>query len=408
MIKYTLSLYVNRKTGQKWPYPVYISVFRAKKRFFVSTGLNCETDIVGRSFADNEPLKKFKDKTLNQMLIDAEAICLDASNETGNDELKARIMEAVRGVVPDSKKPKTFLQYFDEFVSTKTVPGTIRTYEGTRRKILAYDKNVKLEQIDKKWLTDFQNENMKDGKMCYNGIAIHLRNIRAVFNYCIDQEYTDYYPFRRFSIKHEETRKRALSVEDLRIMVSMDLSNSWQEPYRDIFLLMVYLMGINASDLFGLPANAIKRNRIQYRRNKTGRLFDISVPPEAMQIIRKWKGKNHLIYPLDDYRTVNDYLHHFNAALKSLGVRYEGYKLMDRKKGRGGSIDDSKRLWPELSSYWSRHTFATLAAELEIPRETIGACLGHSYSTVTDIYIKFNTKKVDEAQKKVIGYILGK
>ncbi len=48
-----------------------------------------------------------------------------------------------------------------------------------------------------------------------NSISIHLRNIRAVFNYAIDNEETELYPFRKFAIEKEETRKRSLRPEQL-------------------------------------------------------------------------------------------------------------------------------------------------------------------------------------------------
>jgi hypothetical protein len=52
-----------------------------------------------------------------------------------------------------------------------------------------------------------------------------------------------------------------------------------------------------------------------------------------------------------------------------------------------------------------RHTWATLAAELDIPKETISAALGHGKKTVTDIYIQFDRKKIDEANRKVISHV---
>lgn len=63
------------------------------------------------------------------------------------------------------------------------------------------------------------------------------------------------------------------------------------EKYRDLFMLGFYLIGINLSDLLELPADCIKRGRIQYKRNKTGRLYDIKVEPEAMEIIKKYKER---------------------------------------------------------------------------------------------------------------------
>ena len=59
----------------------------------------------------------------------------------------------------------------------------------------------------------------------------------------------------------------------------------------------------------------------------------------------------------------------------------------------------------DITYYWCRHTWATLAAELDIPDEVIAMALGHSRGTVTDIYIKRNRDKIDQANRKVIDYI---
>ena len=49
--------------------------------------------------------------------------------------------------------------------------------------------------------------------------------------------------------------------------------------------------------------------------------------------------------------------------------------------------------------------WATLAAEIDTPKETIAEALGHSVDTVTDIYIKFNRRKMDEANRRVIDLL---
>lgn len=63
--------------------------------------------------------------------------------------------------------------------------------------------------------------------------------------------------------------------------------------------------------------------------------------------------------------------------------------------------------FPDISQYWCRHTWATIAADLDIPKETIAAALGHGGNSVTDIYINFDRKKIDEANRKVLDYIKG-
>ena len=62
---------------------------------------------------------------------------------------------------------------------------------------------------------------------------------------------------------------------------------------------------------------------------------------------------------------------------------------------------------PKMTLYWARHTWATLAYELDIPRDVISEGLGHSFgAAVTGVYIRTNDKKVDAANRKVIDYIL--
>ena len=59
-----------------------------------------------------------------------------------------------------------------------------------------------------------------------------------------------------------------------------------------------------------------------------------------------------------------------------------------------------------LSASWLRTGDGkTLAAEIDTPKETIAEALGHSIATVTDIYIKFNRRKIDEANRRVIDLL---
>ena len=405
MIKYKITPWVNDR--KKWPFPVYLRIYRAGKTFYVSTGLTCETSINGRVFGDKETNGRAKTASLGRMLLDAEDILINSVNSQTNDDIKEAISVAVQG---KSNSPKTLLYYFDEFLKQSLSPGTKTLYTTTKNKVEFFDRHAMLESVNYKWLCDFERLYLEgDAKrgvkpISINGLGLNLRNIRAVFNYCINNEYTSNYPFRKFRIKSEKTEKRNISVSDLRKLRDIELP-AWQVPYRDMFMLMFYLMGINAADLFNLPKNAIKRGRIKYRRAKTGTLFDIAVPEEAMEIINRYPGIKHLINPLDRYKTVHDYLAHMNDALQLIGIRYNGNNVHPADKDRNGKPDKRKMLFPYLTSYYSRHTFATIAAKLDIPKDTIAACLGHESVVVTDIYIEFDRSKIDDAQRKVIDYV---
>ena len=61
-----------------------------------------------------------------------------------------------------------------------------------------------------------------------------------------------------------------------------------------------------------------------------------------------------------------------------------------------------------VTTYYMRHSWATIAAELDIPKDTIALTLGHGGSTVTDIYINYDLRKVDVANRQIIDLIVKK
>ena len=285
--------------------------------------------------------------------------------------------------------------YIDEFAKTKLNARTVDIYIQTKNKIQKFDSDCKFEDIDRAWLTKFERW-MIDSGMKTNACAVHMRNIRAVFNYCIDEEYTTLYPFRKFKIKKEETRKRSLTVEQLRTLRDYPCEE-YQVRYRDIFMLMFYMIGINAIDLFHAKDSDVVDGRLEYKRSKTGKLYSVLIQPEAQAIIDKYRGKNYLLNVLDEYKNYKDFLHRMGDALKDIGP-------MERKGLGGKKI--RQPLFPDISSYWARHTWATIAASLDIPKEVISAGLGHEIgSSITSIYIDFNMKKVDDANRAVIDYV---
>ena len=93
---------------------------------------------------------------------------------------------------------------------------------------------------------------------------------------------------------------------------------------------------------------------------------------------------------------MNDFSHTLNRQLQRIG------KVDVGKKGKKTVM----AAFPGLTTYWARHTWATIASELDIPIETIGLALGHKVgSSVTNIYIRYNPAKIDDANRKVIDYV---
>lgn len=394
----TVKFYLDKRRQKKdGTYPIKLNVFH-NKQIMIATQLSAsEKEWNGNEYSVRAQNCKPRNIVARGIINKAETVIFTLEQQ---EKLKSTTDKALKKLIEDAisskvENQKTFLYYLDEFVSKKTNQGTKSIYTTTRNKIEEYDSHCTFESMDKSWLENFEAWMAKTMKV--NAYAIHLRNIRSVFNYAIDEEYTTLYPFRRFSIKKEETRKRSLTAEQLRLLRDYPCEE-YQIRYRDMFMLMFYLIGVNAADLFNAKHSALVNGRFEYKRAKTGKLYSIKVEPEAQAIIEKYKGKDYLLNIMDDYGNYKDFLHRMGIGLKQIGET--------ERKGLGGKKSRNP-LFPDLSSYWARHTWATVAAELDVPKEVIAHALGHSWanSTTTDIYIRFDMKKVDEANRKVIDFV---
>lgn len=290
----------------------------------------------------------------------------------------------------------TLLRLFDRYARSRKAMKTRESYLGTLQHITDYlgedGASVTFDDIDVAWLRGFDGYLTGRG-LAVNSIAIHMRNLRAVCNFAIDEGVTNQYPFRRFKIRQQATRKRSLSVEDLRAFFSAEVTDD-QRLHLDVFKLIFMLIGINMVDLAKLTE--IENGRIHYRRSKTGRLYSIKVEPEALEIIDRYRGKGHLLSVFDRYTDHRNYTQHINKSLKTIGSTSIG------KQGRRTFAP----LQPEITAYWARHTWATIASSLDIPKETIAHALGHGGNSVTDIYIDFDQRKVDDANRRVLDWVL--
>lgn len=319
-------------------------------------------------------------------------------------QLKDRLMEAVTGTSPTKerqakakKRKDLFLPHYRKFMEARQTAGTREMYNRTLKKMLEYDADAErltFDQIDKDWLTGFDQHLQKT--TCANIRNMHFRNIRAAFNGAIDDDLTTCDPFRKFKLpKLEETRKRSLSLEQIKMLKDYPCE-PWQEEYRDLFMLSFYLIGINPVDLLTARPEDVVDGRFEYRRDKTHKLYSIKIEPEAMTIINKYRGKEYLLSPMERYNSHKTYLQHMNRGLQKIGLHYT---TSQEKKG--------KAIFPDITSYWARHSWATVASSLDISMELIGRAMGHSWvnKTITSVYIDFDMRKVDEANRKVIDTI---
>lgn len=373
-----------RTVNKEGKHPIKFRFTEGKKSVYEATGMFAlENEFSSETFFTGKD-KHFRrmNEMLSSELDRAEQLHFDLLKKNSHvDPLKFKELFT-------NKKP-SFNQYFETFVATKT-GRTKAIYQATLNKVNEFAGTINFEDVNFAFLQSFDRymlQNTEDKKaLKTNARGIHFRNIRAVYNQAINEELVSLslYPFRKFKIKKESTLKRSLSLENLRKLFKYE-GTELENRSRDVAKLIFYLIGINVKDLVYLTK--IENGRIEYNRAKTAAPISIKVEPDAMEIIeRYYMGDGYLlrfIHSNSSYRTFNAKI---NLHLKKISEKLE---------------------IPKVTTYTLRHTWATLAAELEIPKETISAALGHTEgSSVTDVYINFNRKKIDNANWKVINYVL--
>ncbi|MDD3011267.1 MAG: site-specific integrase [Bacteroidales bacterium] len=280
---------------------------------------------------------------------------------------------------------------------TKIGKSTAKTLKSTMTYLKLQFPDLFFQDITPRWCKDLEYRMLTEQKSL-STISYHMRNIRNLFNRAIDADILDqkFFPFRKYKIpKGKRQTERNLSVEEMKKLLLLEDLPAGQKKARDLFMLSFYLIGINFKDMLSATSKQVVRVRLVFDRAKTSRHYSVKIEQEAKLIIKKYEGTEYLLYFLD--------------SPKAADMQTPRHKdVTDNTNRRLKQI--AKKLDVEhLSTYSARYTWASLASEIGISKDVISEALGHSTgSAVTAIYINFNQKKVDEANRKVIDYLLQK
>lgn len=243
----------------------------------------------------------------------------------------------------------------------------------------------------------------------------YLGDIQTLFNKACDK-YNDpdaetaliaHHPFSSKKLQIEvkdEPAKRDLSVEELvKILKAENLPGLRMQLARDVLALSFYLAAMNTVDLFGEDA-ALTFRRITYHRQKTATrrkdeaLLSVKIEPESLPLIRKYidPDKKRLFTFYKSYSNFRNFNINVNKGCKQL-ANYLGIN-------------------PNLSTYYMRHTLATIGAEdCGISDAEIALLLNHvsennEWKTgkslkVTRGYIHRRFSKNDINQRKILDYV---
>lgn len=293
---------------------------------------------------------------------------------------------------------RSFILFLDEQISRlkeENRLGTVKTYSCARKSFVNFaGKDIKLSAINRDLAMDYESWLKKRG-VSRNTISFYMRILRSVYNKAVDSGLVKQcYPFVKVYTGVDRTSKRAVGEDIIMRLKSMDLESYTPLSYaRDLFVFSFYMRGMAFVDIAYLKKSDKRDNNIQYVRRKTGQMMTLRLEPCMLEIIDKYAPltkDSEYIFPIitsaNDSIAYNQYknvLSYYNKLLKQLS------DLLD--------------LPCPLTSYVSRHTWATTARNRNIPISIISAGMGHTSELTTRIYLdSLDASAIDEANHAIL------
>lgn len=271
--------------------------------------------------------------------------------------------------------------------------GTANNYRAAQSSFKRFRNNedIPLDALDHIVMEDYQAY-LKSVGLVPNSISFYMRILRAVYNRAIEQDLTkDRRPFRTVFTGTEKTLKRAISISDIKRIRELDLScRPNLEFARGIFLFLFFCRGMSFIDAAFLKRTDIKNDVLTYRRHKTNQVLHIKIIEPIKELIDCYSNKDSpYLLPVitcseyDERKQYEAALRRVNNALKI--------------------IADMIKLPIPLTTYVTRHAWASIAKSKNVPLSVISDALGHDSIATTQIYLaSIDASTIDRANELII------
>ncbi len=340
-----------------------------------------EARIVKKSYQGTNSVTR-----LNNLIQKAKSEAMDiilTLNETGR--LQSLTIVEIRNLLVKKNTSTSFYEYtnqqIQELISANRI-GTARSYKGVVAvlKTFTKDKELYFKDVTYGFLKKFEIAHLGKGNS-YNGLSVYVRAIRAIFNKAIKDGIIEKesYPFSDYKIKSVPTEKRALDITLLQVIINKQIEKDHIcFNARNYFVASYMMYGMNFTDMAFLKKSNIVDGRIQYRRRKTSKLYDIKIVPNLNTILQYYISldkESPYVFPI---------IKRDSAFLMDKDIQWARKRYNAKLKELAKLCDIEQN----LTSYVSRHSFATQAMLQQVPLNAISAMLGHSSLKTTEVYLK--------------------
>ena len=273
--------------------------------------------------------------------------------------------------------------------------GTANNYEKTMSSFCGFlgDVRLPLSALTEQVITDYNAFLVQRG-LVRNSVSFYMRVLRAIYNKAVRQKLIEQqYPFTEVYTGIDRTRKRAVAESIIAQLYRLELEDgSPLALCRDMFIFSYCTRGMAFVDIAYLRRSNLQNGTICYARRKTGQLLSVKIEPSIQQIIDRYAGINSpYVFPI---------LSSLDAA-----EAYEQYRVALNTHNRLlGRLSKILGCGCKLTSYTSRHSWATAARNHNVPISVISQGMGHTSEQTTHIYLTMlENSVIDDANRGIIG-----
>ena len=110
------------------------------------------------------------------------------------------------------------LPVYNEYITLCRKTGTAKLYKSTLNNLIEFCEGevdtLTFKQINVAWLKRYQNWLYNEKGMTTNGANVYLRNLRTIFNYALNNQFTSaFYPFKKIDMGTTDPDKRSIPYE---------------------------------------------------------------------------------------------------------------------------------------------------------------------------------------------------
>lgn len=395
------------KTLANGNHPIVIRIIKDRKAKFIFTGKSAtKAQWDEKSGLPNKkhPLHKELVIYLKKKLLDAETEIIQYEK----DDVYFSA-ETVKDNLRRSKATKSFFSYIDNMIKDLEAIGQIGNRNrliSCRNAVLRFTKGSRaldFRDITPSFLLRFEQHSrilgLADATICFYIKGISSVFFHAIANTTVVNE--DMNPFKVYDLGKfkSEPNHRALEKATMDKLFSYIPEEGTIDFHAlNYFKFSYYCWGINMKDIALLKWKNIHNNRIYYVRSKTKKIFNIPILAPIEKILEYYKSTTNAfaedyIFPiLDDkvYTTSIKQVHRIKSRTKDTNTRL-------RKMAKEMGITD------HITTYMSRHSFASNLRDMDIPAAKIQQMLGHQSETTTQTYLNaIKSSELDEAVMRLL------